>query len=339
MEHPFRLSALEQSIVREGADAQQALTCAVQLAREVEALGYHRLWVSEHHDAPSIAGSSPEVLLAAIGAATTTIRLGSGGVMLPHYSAYKVAENFATLSNLYPGRIDLGVGRAPGADMKTAVALATDGRPKFERFPVLVQTLMAAINDPTFSPRVAPRPVLPLPIWILGTSPDSAMLAAQLGLPYAIALFINPDFDPGLVQLYREQYQPSPQHPEPEVMISMQVYANESAEHARLMHHAARITFIRFVTGRGVGSISPEDAAHIRLSPEEAAYVSRMGAGAIAGTPDEVATKVSATVERYQADEFMAVCNSYHFEDRVQSFALLSESLQSRAPMTRMAAV
>lgn len=323
----MKFSALEQSLVRTGGDAPAALQDSLKLAREVEAMGYHRLWVSEHHDSHYIAGSSPEVLLAALGGVTSTIRLGSGGVMLPHYSAYKVAENFALLSNLYPGRIDLGVGRAPGADMKTAVALATDGRPKFERFPELVDTLLRALNDPGFSPTVSPKPVLPLPVWILGSSPDSAFLAAKMGLPYAVALFINPQFDPGLIELYREHYQPSALHPEPYVMIAMHVFAHDTHERAAAMSHAAKLSFLRFVTGRTIGTIAPEEAAAVRFNIEEQAFVSRIAAGSLVGTGDEVAAAAHEAASRYHADEFMAVCNSYYFEDRLRSFGLFAEQL------------
>ena len=325
----MKISALEQSLVRSGGNAQSALQDSLALAQQVEDMGYHRLWVSEHHDSHYIAGSSPEVLLSALGSVTSTIRLGSGGIMLPHYSAYKVAENFALLSNLYPGRIDLGVGRAPGADMKTAVALATDGRPKFERFPELVQTLLTAINDPSFSPQVSPAPVLPLPVWILGSSPDSAMLAAKLGLPYAVALFINPQFDPGIVELYRRHYQPSHLHPEPYVMIAMHVFANDDKHCARAMSHAAKLSFLRFVTGRATGTVAPEDAAHVRFSPEEAAFLQRVSQGSLVGTGVEVAQAARDKAALYHADEFMAVCNSFHFEDRVTSFGLFAEHMNA----------
>ena len=155
MQRPL-LSVLDQSLVRSGSDARTAFAETLAIARAAESLGYARLWVSEHHDSAAIAGSSPEVLLSAIGAATSRIRIGSGGVMLPHYSPYKVAENFAVLSNLYPGRVDLGVGRAPGADMRAAAALAPDGVPRFERFPQQLQALIRALRDPEQRPRVSP---------------------------------------------------------------------------------------------------------------------------------------------------------------------------------------
>ena len=190
------ISLLDQSILRPDASAGDTLAETITCAKAAESLGYARFWVSEHHDSPIIAGSSPEVLLAAVGAATARIRLGSGGVMLPHYSPFKVAENFAVLSNLYPGRMDLGVGRAPGADMRAAAALAVDGQPRFDRFPQQLKTLTEALWEPGHRPRVSPAPAERIPVWLLGTSHDSALLAAELGLPYAIALFINPRFDP-----------------------------------------------------------------------------------------------------------------------------------------------
>ena len=157
-----------------------------------------------------LAGSAPEVLLAAIGAGTETIRIGSGGIMLPHYSAFKVAETFSLLANLYPGRVDLGVGRAPGSDMKTAQMLASDGRPKFERFPILVEELRNMLNDQELRPRVMPTAPEPPPVWILGSSHESAILAAHYGLPYNFALFINSSMIPELFELYRSEFRPSP---------------------------------------------------------------------------------------------------------------------------------
>jgi luciferase family oxidoreductase group 1 len=322
------VSILEQSLIRAGGDARTALAETLRLARHVEELGYKRLWVSEHHDSPVIAGSSPEVLLAAIGAATSRIRIGSGGVMLPHYSAYKVAENFAVLSNLYPGRIDLGVGRAPGADMSTAMALATDGKPKFERFPQLVQTLMQALTDPEYRPRVSPRPAHPIPVWMLGSSPDSAILAAQLGLPYSVALFINPQFDPRVVELYRRHFRPSAQQGEPRVMIAINVLASDSRERAAAMSHAANLTYIRFITGRGnFETIPPEQAVEHSFNPQERDFLRGLDAARASGTAEDVRAKAARLASQYQADEIMAVCNTYYFEDRLRSFELFAQAM------------
>ena len=328
----MQLSILDQSIVRPGSDARAAFAETLALARHAEALGYARFWVSEHHDSPVIAGSSPEVLLAAIGATTTTIRIGSGGVMLPHYSAYKVAENFAVLSNLYPGRVDLGVGRAPGADMNAAVALAADGRPKFERFPQLLQTLTEALWNPAFRPRVGPVPAERIPVWVLGTSPDSALLAAELGLPYAVALFINPQFDPRIVEAYRSRFRPSPLQPEPRVMIAMNVFCADDEAHAATMTRAADITYIRFLTQRGqIAMCSPEEAAQHVFSPEERAFVQGVSRVRAVGTPRTIRERVAQFAAEFHADEVMAVCNTFHFSDRLKSFELLARAFETSA--------
>lgn len=323
----MQLSILDQSIVRPGSDARTAFAETLALARHAERLGYARFWVSEHHDSPVIAGSSPEVLLAAIGAATNAIRIGSGGVMLPHYSAYKVAENFAVLSNLYPDRVDLGVGRAPGADMNAAVALAADGRPKFERFPELLRTLTDALWNPDFRPRVGPVPAGRIPVWVLGTSPDSALLAAGLGLPYAVALFINPQYDPRIFEAYRSRFRPSPLLREPRVMIAMNVFCAEDEAQAVAMTRAADITYIRFLTQRGVVAMcSPEEAADYAFSPEERAFVAGVSRVRAVGTPQTIRARVEGLAAQFHADEVMAVCNSFHFADRLRSFELLAEA-------------
>ena len=226
----LKLSVLDQSLARSADQAASALQETLQMARWCEQLGYERFWVSEHHAFPAVAGSAPEVLLAALGAATQSIRLGSGGIMLPHYSAYKIAEVFSLLANLYPGRIDLGVGRAPGADMSTAVALATDGRPKFEKFPELVAQLSNYLWSESTHPVVSPRPPADIPLWMLGSSPDSAVLAAQQGLPYNLGLFINPQADPRITGLYQARFQPSTQRAQPYTILTTSVFCADSDE-------------------------------------------------------------------------------------------------------------
>ena len=322
------IGLLEQSITRVDGNAEDTLAESLRLAQFAEEIGYSRIWVSEHHDSEAIAGSSPEVLLSAIGGATNTIRLGSGGIMLPHYSAFKVAENFAVLSNLYPGRIELGVGRAPGADFKTAIALATDGKPKFERFPELVLELIEALDNPEHSPRVSPPPILPLPIWILGSSPDSALLAAELGLPYGIALFINPQFDPHIIELYKKRFKPSSRCPKPRVMLSTQIFAADTEDKAAALSKAASLSFIRFVTRQGSpGTISVEQALKYPFSAEENAFVEQISAGRIIGTLDQVQAKTSELIKLYQVDEMLAVCNAYDFKDRTRSFEIFANAM------------
>jgi luciferase family oxidoreductase group 1 len=328
MQRPI-LSVLDQSLVRSGSDARTAFAETLAIARAAESLGYARFWVSEHHDSAAIAGSSPEVLLSAIGAATSRIRIGSGGVMLPHYSPYKVAENFAVLSNLYPGRVDLGVGRAPGADMRAAAALAADGVPRFERFPQQLQALLRALRDPSQRPRVSPAPFGEIPVWLLGTSPDSALLAATLGLPYAVALFINPGFDPRVAALYREHFRPSAAQPKPHLMLALNVFCSPERRRADAMARAADLTYLRFLRQRDgeIRFCSPEEAENYCFDPQEAAFVRSVSGARAAGTPSEVRAQLLAFAARFGADELMAVCNTYHAEERLAGFTLLADGM------------
>ena len=326
------ISLLDQSILRPGETARDALAATIASAKAAEALGYTRFWVSEHHDSPIIAGSSPEVLLAAVGAATSRIRLGSGGVMLPHYSPFKVAENFALLSNLHPERVDLGVGRAPGADMRAAAALAIDGQPRFDRFPQQLRTLTEALWNPEYRPRVSPAPAGRVPVWLLGTSPDSAMLAAELGLPYAVALFINPRFDPRVTAWYRSRFRPSPAQAEPRVMLAMNILCAEDEDHATAMAHAADLTYISFLRNPAAPRVcSPDEARAHRFSPEESAFIQSVSAARAVGTPAIVRARVEAMAERFGADEIMAVSNTFHHRDRLRSMALLAGAFEARA--------
>jgi luciferase family oxidoreductase group 1 len=326
------ISLLDQSILRPDASAGDTLAETITCAKAAESLGYARFWVSEHHDSPIIAGSSPEVLLAAVGAATARIRLGSGGVMLPHYSPFKVAENFAVLSNLYPGRMDLGVGRAPGADMRAAAALAVDGQPRFDRFPQQLKTLTEALWEPGHRPRVSPVPAERIPVWLLGTSHDSALLAAELGLPYAIALFINPRFDPRIADLYRSRFRPSPVLAEPRVMIAMNILCADDPDAATAMAHAADLTYISFLRNPEAPRMcSPAEArAHV-FSPEERAFVQGVSAARATGTAAMVHERVTGMAAHFGAAEIMAVSNTFHLSDRLRSLELLAGAFGAKA--------
>lgn len=321
----LKLSVLDQSLTRHPADAPQALQETLAMARWCEELGYCRFWVSEHHAFHAVAGSAPEVLLAAIGAGTRDIRIGSGGIMLPHYSPYKIAEVFSLLANLYPDRVDLGIGRAPGADMSTAVALAMDGRPKFERFGELVTSLCDYLWNPAARPQVSPRPPPGLPVWMLGSSPDSALLAAARGLPYNLGLFINPQATPALVQQYKARFRPSPLQPTPYAIIALSVFCAEDEAQARAAQLAYDLNLFRFFTGQGDGnSLTPQQALAWPTGLREQAFIDSRAASRAVGTPDQVRRQVEALAVRYGADEVMAVTNMYYFEDRKRSFELLA---------------
>jgi luciferase family oxidoreductase group 1 len=318
------LSVLDQSLARSADQASTALQETLTMARWCEQLGYRRFWVSEHHAFAAVAGSAPEVLLAALGAATQSIRLGSGGIMLPHYSAYKVAEVFSLLANLYPGRIDLGVGRAPGADMSTAVALATDGRPKFEKFPELVAQLSDYLWQEHTSPVVSPRPPEDIPLWMLGSSPDSAILAAQRGLPYNLGLFINPQADTRLIGLYKQHFQPSEKLAQPYAILTLSVFCADTQEQALALQLTHDLNLFRFFTGQSESrSLTPREAQAYPLGPQETAFIASRENSRAAGTPPQVREKILQLVQQHQADEIMAVTNMYYLEDRKRSFELL----------------
>lgn len=328
------LSVLDQSFTKAPDQAPQALQETLQMAQWTEELGYKRFWVSEHHAFATLSGSAPEVLIAALGAATKTIRLGSGGIMLPHYSTYKIAEVFSLLANLYPGRIDLGIGRAPGADMSTAMALATDGKPKFERFPKLVEELTSYLRDEKTTPLVSPKPPKDLPIWMLGSSPDSAQLAAQRGLPYNLALFINPQAPQELVRLYKRYFNTSADgEAKPYGTVTMSVFCAETLEEAQLQQHAFDVNFYRFVTGQrsadGAGLLSIEQAQDFPLTDQLKGFIAQRSENRAVGTPGQVNTTVRKIAKNFGADEVMVVTNMMEFEDRKRSYQLLNRAFDA----------
>ena len=322
----MNLSILDQSPIRAGGTARQALQETLTLARRAEEWGYHRFWVSEHHNTEALAGSAPEVLLAAVGAATSHIRIGSGGVMLPHYSAFKVAETFSLLSNLYPGRIDLGVGRAPGNDMQTARILATDGKPKFERFPQLVQDLRRMLNDDEFRPKVTPKPSEPPPIWMLGSSPDSAVLAGQLGLPYNFALFINSNMSPQILDFYRAHFQPSEKLAAPHTCLTVGVLCADTEEQAKRLSLSRQLLFLRFVTQQGNAQVpTVEEAERYPYSPQELAFLRNKFQRTAIGNPKQVKQQLQQLADEFRADEIMTVTITYDFAARLRSYELLAD--------------
>ena len=325
----LKLSVLDQSLARAPDQAATALQETLQMAKWCEELDYTRFWVSEHHAFPSVAGSAPEVLLAAVGAATRSIRIGSGGIMLPHYSAYKVAEVFSVLANLYPGRVDLGIGRAPGADMATAVALATDGHPKFDAFPDLTAKLSEYLWSDTASPIVSPRPPEDIPLWMLGSSSDSAILAAQRGLPYNLALFINPQADSRLIGLYKAHFQPSKQLAHPYAILTLSVFCADTDEQASALQLTYDLNLFRFFTGQSNGrSMTPQEAAGYSLGAHEKAFIASRQNSRASGTQRQVKKKIEQIAALHNADEIMAVTNIYYLKDRKRSFQLLREAFE-----------
>jgi luciferase family oxidoreductase group 1 len=332
---PLRLSVVEQSPVRKGGTGAEALHETIELAVATEAMGYERFWVAEHHSLSGIASTSPEILIAVIGAATSKIRVGSGGVMLPHYSAFKVAENFRMLETLYPGRIDLGLGRAPGGDPRTAAALAYPSAPKDVRaYPEQVDDLIGFLADalppehPFATLRPGPATEGTPEVWLLGSGIDSARLAAHCGLPFSFAHFFgNAQQGPAIVAHYREHFRPSIRLDEPRVHVAVQVMCSETKEEAEW--HASSLKLGRIQMARnqpGTGIVSPEEAARYEFSAAELAFLERSGMRATTGNSESVVAELAELAERYATSELGVVTICYDFAARRRSYELLAEA-------------
>ena len=326
----MRLSILDQSPIAEGTSAAAALANSIDLARAGERLGYHRYWAAEHHASPALAGAAPEVLLAAAGAATTRIRLGSGGIMLPHYSPLKVAETFSTLAGLYPGRIDLGVGRAPGSDQRTAFALQRDRRQQAPNdFPHQLAELLGYLEDDLppghafadLAKTLPGRPAVP-DVWLLGSSPDSAAWAAETGLPYCFADFINSD-GAGIAAQYQRAFRPSVRGAKPSTMVALWTVCAATDAEAERLASSSRMTLAHLLQGVLIPVPSPETAAAwLAANPAAAA---RRGRRMIAGSPATVRAGVEAAVAEYGADEAMLVNIVHDHVARVRSYELVAD--------------
>lgn len=326
----MRLSVLDQSVSCAGRDEAHAIADTLALAEHCEALGYHRFWVSEHHSLPTIVGSAPEVLMAAIAARTSRIRVGSAGVMLPHYSALKVAEQFGVLQALAPGRIDLGVGRAPGGDMRTAMALNPNAGQAAEQFPQQVLDLQAWTRGQRHQGIVAhPRPrdgVAPPELWILGSSDDGAQLAAHLGLPYAFAyFFMDGQGVEEALDLYRSLYRPSERHPTPQPTICVWALAADTGDEARLQ--AMSRERWRLDRQRGVlGPLqAPADVAARAYAAEDMPAISRLRERAFVGTATEVGTRLRTLARQLELDELVINTWAHDPVVRRRSYTLLAE--------------
>lgn len=329
----MRFSVLDQSPVSAGAGEAAAIRASLALARDCERLGYTRYWLSEHHNMASVAGTAPEVLAAAIAASTSRIRIGSAGVMLPHYSALKVAEQFRVLEALAPGRIDLGVGRAPGSDGLTARAL--NPQSDAADFPRQVQELAywtSGAKLPEGHPfrEVAAHPTGPASpeIWILGSSAYGAQLAAFLGLPYAFAYFFNDGAGvEEALQLYRRGYRPSERHPEPQATICVWALAADSEPEARRLLTAREHWRVGFEKGLREPLISPESAARHPYTPAERATLERLRATTLAGTGASVAAGLLELAARLELAEIVINTWTFDPEARRHSYALLAAAL------------
>ena len=335
MSRKLNLSVVDQSPVRDGGTATEALWETVELAKSVEAMGYERYWVAEHHNIPNFAGTSPEVLIGQIAAHTKTIRVGSGGVMLSHYSALKVAENFRMLESLYPGRIDLGIGRAPGSDQVTAAALAYPGQPNdIHDFPRQVDDLIGFLsgnlnsNHSFTEVRAGPGSASMPEVWLLGSRTESAFLAAHMGLPFAYAHFfgIGIEDGPTIVELYRKSFHPSAYLSEPKVNITVHVLCAETEEEARRLSSSRDLARLESLIGRARGIPTVEEASDYIYQRNEGAFIGQFRRGCIDGDPQQVKEGLEAISESFQTPDLGIVTICYELADRVRSYELVAEA-------------
>jgi len=327
-----RLSVLDQSTVVSGRSPDTSIRESIRLAQHCEALGYSRYWCAEHHNSASQAGTAPEILISAIAATTSRIRVGSAGVMLPHYSALKVAEQFRVLDAIAPGRIDLGLGRAPGSDGRTAYALNPQAESAAEHFPAAVRDLLNWIageplveGHPFRDVRAQPAgPTMP-EVWILGSSDYGAQVAAYFGLPFCFAHFITEGrgADQALA-IYREGYRPSELHPTPHAGLCVWGMAAETQEEAAWLFSSREMSRLRRDRGEFTALPSPEEVAAHTYSPGELANVERRRARSIYGTPDMVGAKLRALAAEHGVEEIAILTTLHDPEARRRSYTLLA---------------
>ncbi len=328
----IKLSVLDQSIVRKGGTASQAIAETIATAKLTEQLGYHRFWVSEHHNSSMIAGSTPEVLMVKLADETSKLRIGSGGIMLPNHSALKVAENFRMLETLFPGRIDLGMGRAPGGDRITASMLNPSNTFSEESYLRQLEHLQAFFRDEAgtqYGPLLAvpQSPSIPEQ-WVLSSSGGSSLIAAKYGLGLAIARFINGQAGPEVAQAYRRAFQPSSELAQPEALLAISVLCAATEERAAQLRKLSDYNLLKFEQGRFEPMSSAEEIADYQFSPDELLRIRNNVGRIVSGTPEHVKAQLTALATDFDLDEIMITTMTYSQEDRLRSFTLLAEAFE-----------
>jgi luciferase family oxidoreductase group 1 len=327
------LSVLDLATVASGSTPAEALTDTIKMATVVEQLGYNRMWVAEHHGMPAVASSAPAVLIAHLAQATTTLRVGSGGVMLPNHSPLVIAEQFATLEALHPGRIDLGLGRAPGTDQVTARALRRiqqpGGRDAADTFPddvvELIQYMLPREGAPGHPAAVPGSGYLP-EVWLLGSSLFSAQLAGMIGLPFSFAYHFAPQLLDQALETYRSNFRPSILHDEPRAMVAVTVLCAPTEEEAKWLSGSSALSTLHLRTGRLGPVPTPEDAEAYPFTAAERAIVEDSMSSHLIGTPETVLEGMIRLQERTQADELMISTRIHSYEARVRSLQLVAKA-------------
>ncbi len=328
----LRLSVLDQSPIPSGTSGGDALRNTVSLAQTADRLGYHRYWLAEHHASPALAGASPEVLIGPVAAATSRIRVGSGGIMLPHYSPLKVAESFSILAGLYPNRIDLGLGRAPGSDQATAYALQRDRRQRSpDDFPNQLAELLAYFGDTMPAGHPFARYGATLPggadkpeAWLLGSSPDSGRWAAEIGLPYCFADFINPG-GASIAAAYRREFRPSVHRDAPETSVAVWTICADTLAEAEQLATSARMMMAHLLMGMSIAVPTPDDAViWLAENPQAAALGGRRRV--VVGDQAMVRRGIEAAAAEYGAGEVLLVNIVHDHAARVRSYELVADA-------------
>jgi luciferase family oxidoreductase group 1 len=326
----MRLSILDQSPVRTGSTAAAAVQETLELAEAAERLGYHRYWLAEHHATAGLAGTCPEVLIPAVAARTSRIRVGSGGVMLQHYSSLKVAESFRVLETLFPGRIDLGIGRAPGSDQLTARALRDDGSPDYfpQQVSDLVGFLHGALPEGHVYSKVLAMPTGPTApeMWLLGSSDASAAVAAHFGTGFSFAHFINQDGGAEVTRAYRRQFRPSEWLDTPRSSAAVFVVCADTEAEAQRLAKSRQLFIVRLYTGRAGRYPSIEEAETYPYSERELAILHHAQQRTIAGNPEQVRERLEALAADYEADELIVVTITHDPKARRRSYELLAKA-------------
>ncbi len=329
------LSILDLSVVDSGSGSAQALQNTLRLAQKADALGYTRYWLAEHHNSSMTASPAPEIMIGHVAQVTQHIRVGSGGVMLPNHSPLKVAENFRMLEALHPGRIDLGIGRAPGTDPRTALALRRSREAlNADDFPEQLVEMLAFAGEgeefpeghPFRTVKAIPSDIKLPPIWLLGSSDFSAQAAAALGVGFAFAHHINPGFALPAIQLYREHFMASEHLEKARVILTTSVICAETDERAEELAASMALAWVRLRTGQAGPLPSPEEARAYRYNAAEQAVVHDIRARQTLGRPEVVREKLLALVEETGADELMISAMMYGHENRVRAYELLADA-------------
>ncbi len=328
----IKLSVLDQSIVRQESTARDAVDETIATAKLAERLGYTRFWISEHHNATSIAGSAPEVLMVKLADETSNIRIGSGGIMLPNHSALKVAENFRMLETLFPGRIDLGMGRAPGTDRITSTILNPSNDFSEESYLTQLTHLQHYFADKAAtqygSVLAVPQSITTPRQWILSSSGGSSKIAAKYGMGLAIAKFINGMAEPVISKEYIDNFEPSEQFPAPEILIAINVLCAETEEKAARMRKLVDYRLLQFTKGNFDKPASYETIKDYAFSPAELEHVKYNSGRIISGTPEQVKSQLLQMVNDFDAGEIMVATMTDNAADRKQSFELLANAFE-----------